>query len=285
MTSTNPSAEHVRAEGGVGSASPRADEGEREHRGLGQRIVDAVMGEDDRDRGRDRDADPAPAGAVGQEHAGTGQEHGAVSDPTRSLADHVAPAQEPAGTGALERTDRDPSVVEERQPAVSVPEQDRGPSTGRDVTGSSPTGGYEAQSRTEGERAVEERSAAAEDDGRATATGRDDVAPATDGAETPTAAIAAAADSGRHERLIPKQRADEYSARWDRLKGDFVDEPRRAVAQADALVGELLDELQELFSGQRRDLDRDLSNDEASTEDLRLALRRYRSFFDRLLSF
>ena len=64
-----------------------------------------------------------------------------------------------------------------------------------------------------------------------------------------------------------------------------MDEPRHAVAQADGLVGELLDELQELFSGQRRDLERDLSNDEASTEDLRLALRRYRSFFDRLLSF
>ena len=283
MTHTEPSAEHVRGEGGVTSAHPPADE--RERRGLGQRLMDKVMGEDDRERGRGRDADPA---AAGYEHGATaGQEQGgAVSDPTRSLADHVAPTQEPGSVPdrAPERTDRDPSVVEERQPAVSVPEQDRGPSTGGDEAGSSPTDGHGAQSRTEGERVVEERPAAAAEDERATATGRDDVAPATDGAETSTA-TAAAADSEPRERLIPKQRAEEYGGRWDRLKGDFVDEPRRAVAQADALVGELLDELQELFSGQRRDLERDLSNDEASTEDLRLALRRYRSFFDRLLSF
>ena len=75
-----------------------------------------------------------------------------------------------------------------------------------------------------------------------------------------------------------------YSARWDSVKGEFVDEPRRAVADADALVGELLDELQELFKQQRTQIEQGLDADETSTEDLRLALRRYRSFFDRLLS-
>jgi len=281
MTHTEPSAGHVRAEGEA-TPSPRADEGEP--RGLGQRLIDAVMGEEDRDRGQVREADRAPAG---YEHGGAADhgQGGAVTDPTRSLADHVAPAQEPANTGALERTDRDPSVVEEEHATASVPEQDRGPLTRRDDSGSSPTDGYEAQTRAADEPVVEERRTATAQDGRASATGQDDLAPATDGAETSTAPVAAAADSGQPERLIPKQRADEYGARWDRLKGDFVDEPRHAVAQADGLVGELLDELQELFSGQRRDLERDLSNDEASTEDLRLALRRYRSFFDRLLSF
>jgi len=57
-----------------------------------------------------------------------------------------------------------------------------------------------------------------------------------------------------------------------------------AVAQADDLVGEVLDEIQRLFSDQRRDLEQGFDHDRASTEDLRLALRRYRSFFDRLLS-
>lgn len=90
---------------------------------------------------------------------------------------------------------------------------------------------------------------------------------------------------GERERLVPSGRAREYSSRWDALKGDFVDEPRRAVAQADDLVGELLDEIQRLFADQRRDLEQGLDHDQASTEDLRLALRRYRSFFDRLLSF
>ncbi|MDT7581223.1 MAG: hypothetical protein QOK35_2487 [Pseudonocardiales bacterium] len=90
---------------------------------------------------------------------------------------------------------------------------------------------------------------------------------------------------GGRERLVPAERAQEYSSRWDALKGDFVDEPRRAVAQADDLVGELLDEIQRLFADQRRDLEQGFDHDQASTEDLRLALRRYRSFFDRLLSF
>ena len=75
-----------------------------------------------------------------------------------------------------------------------------------------------------------------------------------------------------------------YAARWDSVKGAFVDEPRQAVAQADALVGELLEEMQRLFSDQRRGLEQGLDTDGTSTEDLRLALRRYRSFFDRLLS-
>ena len=64
----------------------------------------------------------------------------------------------------------------------------------------------------------------------------------------------------------------------------FVDEPRQAVQQADALVGELLDDLERLFREQRQDIEQGLDNDDTSTEDLRMALRRYRSFFDRLLS-
>jgi hypothetical protein len=64
----------------------------------------------------------------------------------------------------------------------------------------------------------------------------------------------------------------------------FVDEPRQAVQQADVLVGELLADLERLFTEQRQDIERGLDTDDTSTEDLRMALRRYRSFFDRLLS-
>ena len=93
-----------------------------------------------------------------------------------------------------------------------------------------------------------------------------------------------ASDDGDRAALVTRDRADSYGARWDSVKGEFVDEPRRAVADADALVGELLDELQELFKQQRTQIEQGLDADETSTEDLRLALRRYRSFFDRLLS-
>jgi hypothetical protein len=95
---------------------------------------------------------------------------------------------------------------------------------------------------------------------------------------------AAQQDGEQRERLIPEDRAASYGQRWDTVKGTFVDEPREAVAQADALVGELLDELETLFHEQRRSIEHGLDTDETSTEDLRLALRRYRSFFERLLA-
>jgi hypothetical protein len=97
-------------------------------------------------------------------------------------------------------------------------------------------------------------------------------------------ADATEADVDQRERLVPEDHAQSYGARWDAVKGTFVDEPREAVAQADALVGEVLDELEKLFREQRRSIEQGLDSDETSTEDLRMALRRYRSFFDRLLS-
>ena len=91
-------------------------------------------------------------------------------------------------------------------------------------------------------------------------------------------------DTGAVQRLFSAQRASEYNSRWTEIKGDFVDEPRRAIAQADRLVGDVLDELHELFSTQRHSLDHGLDSEQTSTEDLRIALGRYRAFFDRLLS-
>lgn len=91
-------------------------------------------------------------------------------------------------------------------------------------------------------------------------------------------------DSSGHATLVPQDRSAEYLRRWETLKAGFVDEPRGAVRDANALVGEVLDELEALFKRQRSELERDLNNESASTEDLRLALGRYRSFFDRLLT-
>jgi hypothetical protein len=85
--------------------------------------------------------------------------------------------------------------------------------------------------------------------------------------------------------LIAPERAEAYNSRWNELKGEFVDEPLRAVRGANELVGQVLDELEELFRRQRSALEQGLDSEQTSTEDLRLALGRYRSFFDRLLSF
>lgn len=90
--------------------------------------------------------------------------------------------------------------------------------------------------------------------------------------------------SGERAPLVSRDRADQYATRWNEVKGMFVDEPRQAVQQADALVGDLLDDLEQLFRAQRQEIEHGLDNDDTSTEDLRMALRRYRSFFDRLLA-
>ena len=104
------------------------------------------------------------------------------------------------------------------------------------------------------------------------------------GADTETRTGTRTGGGEAHERLVPADHAESYGSRWDAVKGTFVDEPRQAVAQADELVGEVLDELETLFREQRRHIERGLDTDETSTEDLRIALGRYRSFFDRLLA-
>ena len=79
--------------------------------------------------------------------------------------------------------------------------------------------------------------------------------------------------------------ADGYRTRWDAVQTGFVDEPRKAVQEADALVDVVIKRLSDVFAAERTSLENQWSKgDEASTEDLRLALRKYRSFFERLLS-
>lgn len=85
--------------------------------------------------------------------------------------------------------------------------------------------------------------------------------------------------------LLSSEMTGAYQARWDAIQTAFVDEPRRVVEQADGLVAEMMQRLAETFARERANLERhwDQGGD-VSTEDLRLALQRYRSFFQRLLS-
>ena len=76
-----------------------------------------------------------------------------------------------------------------------------------------------------------------------------------------------------------------YRTQWDAIQTGFVDEPRKAVQEADALVSLVIKRLSEVFGEERASLERQWGKgDEISTEDLRVALRRYRSFFERLLA-
>ena len=94
-----------------------------------------------------------------------------------------------------------------------------------------------------------------------------------------------AGTAGRPTALIGEDRAREFQRRWTELKGDFVEEPRYAVHRADDLVGDVLDELEGLVRAQRSELGHGLDKDHTTTEDLRIALSRYRGFLERLLSF
>ena len=85
--------------------------------------------------------------------------------------------------------------------------------------------------------------------------------------------------------LFTGSEANELRSRWDAIQVGFVDEPRRAVEQADNLVAGTMKRLAEIFAEERNKLEHAWDQGEnVSTEDLRQALRRYRSFFGRLLS-
>jgi hypothetical protein len=118
-------------------------------------------------------------------------------------------------------------------------------------------------------------------------TERDEAAEEPDGRRPSPAPgqNAGAPGSERLEPLFPHDAADRYRTRWAEVQSGFVDDPRRAVAEGDELVAEVMKSLAESFAHERGRLEEELTRTgEASTETLRVGLRRYRSFFDRLLS-
>ena len=85
--------------------------------------------------------------------------------------------------------------------------------------------------------------------------------------------------------LFETGEAESLRSRWMSIQTQFVDEPRRSVEQADELVASAMKRLAEIFANERETLEQNWDRGgDVSTEDLRIALQRYRSFFDRLLS-
>jgi hypothetical protein len=85
--------------------------------------------------------------------------------------------------------------------------------------------------------------------------------------------------------LLGDEHGRRFRARWDEIQGSFVDEPRQAVGEADKLVREATEALHECFERDRRQLEGIWDRgEEVTTEDLRVTLQRYRSFFERLLA-
>lgn len=85
--------------------------------------------------------------------------------------------------------------------------------------------------------------------------------------------------------LFPGNELEGLRTRWKEIQTAFVDEPRKAVQEADSLVASAMKRLAEVFADERSKLEQQWDRgDSVSTEDLRLALQRYRTFFERLLS-
>ncbi|MCZ2524958.1 hypothetical protein [Streptomyces sp. HB2AG] len=94
----------------------------------------------------------------------------------------------------------------------------------------------------------------------------------------------AAGGAGEDRPLLGDEEGEGFRSRWQEIQSRFVDDPREAVRSADALVAEVVQELAATFSGHRQGLEDQWNRGEqVATEDLRIALQRYRSFFNRLL--
>jgi hypothetical protein len=97
--------------------------------------------------------------------------------------------------------------------------------------------------------------------------------------------ISSTRNAGDATPLFPNNELEDLRSRWSGVQTAFVDEPRKAVEQADGLVASAMKRLAEVFAEERSKLEQQWDRgDNVSTEDLRIALQRYRSFFQRLLS-
>jgi len=114
--------------------------------------------------------------------------------------------------------------------------------------------------------------------------------PAANGSAAATATMTrpptpSAESDQRTAPLLANEQAGTYRSQWESIQTGFVDEPRQAVEHADHLVAEVIKRIAEVFADERSKLEEQWSRgNEVDTEDLRVALKRYRSFFERLLS-
>jgi hypothetical protein len=117
------------------------------------------------------------------------------------------------------------------------------------------------------------------DEGAASSTQR------TESSTQRTESSARPSESSTEELLFAADELSGLRSRWDEVQSAFVDDPRESVQKADGLVSDVIDQLTTGFSEVRSRLEeRWARGEEASTEDLRLALKRYRAFFERLLA-
>jgi hypothetical protein len=154
-----------------------------------------------------------------------------------------------------------------------TPQTNEGVLSTKDLTGARQGPGDEARGLADtppeypGEATTTDREGRKEDGGRASASERREAEP-----------------DEENEPLLGEEE-EEFRARWQKIQGEFVDAPQDAVNAADHLVAETMQALATTFSEHKRGLEGQWHRgEEVPTDDLRIALQRYRSFFNRLLS-
>jgi hypothetical protein len=111
------------------------------------------------------------------------------------------------------------------------------------------------------------------------------IAGVSDARDAPDEADVLQSAADDRQPLLPREQTERYQGEWQQIQAGFVDAPRKSVEEADRLVADLMQRLAAVFAEERGQLENQWdSGDDVSTEDLRVALTRYRSFFDRLLS-
>jgi hypothetical protein len=89
---------------------------------------------------------------------------------------------------------------------------------------------------------------------------------------------------GSLAELLERDVSEHFRTRWNEIQGGFVDEPRSAVQQADALVSEVVEKITQMFADEHGSLESQWKQgNDVTTEDLRIALQHYRAFFNRLV--
>jgi hypothetical protein len=115
-------------------------------------------------------------------------------------------------------------------------------------------------------------------------------APEKDALAEPMPTATGSADGGASTSPTPRTSPsgpaenERFVARWQEIQAGFVDEPRRAVQDADALVVDMMDRLARMLASEREQLESLGETGQVSTEDLRQGLRRYRALYERLLA-
>ena len=91
-------------------------------------------------------------------------------------------------------------------------------------------------------------------------------------------------NAGSSTALLDREESEHLHTRWSEIQGKFVDEPRSAVQQADALVNEVIEKITQMFVNEHSSLESQWNEgNDVTTEDLRQALQHYRAFFNRLV--